>query len=258
SFLDDVLTKDEAVVLSGRCYERESVPYKALDSLIDALARHLKGLPARAVQELLPEEVTFLARVFPVLQSVEAVARARRGGGELPDPQQLRRRAVAGLRELLHRLGERTPLVLAIDDLQWGDVDSAVLLSDLLGSPPAPVLLFIGCFRSEDAERSPFLKELRKSIRAGCWAGLDHRELAVESLPQSEARELALVLLGHDDAVSRAQAHMVARESGGNPLFIDELIKHIQGGAATDRWEAIGRLDLDEVLWARIQRQPED
>ena len=50
----------------------------------------------------------------------------------------------------------------------------------------------------------------------------------------------------------------MARESGGNPLFIDELIKHIQGGAATDRWEAIGRLDLDEVLWARIRRQPED
>ena len=258
SFLEELIARDEAVVLSGRCYERESVPYKALDSLIDALARHLKGLSVRAAQALLPEDVTFLARVFPVLQSVEAVVLARRDGGELPDPQQLRRRAIAGLRELLQRLGERTPLVLAIDDLQWGDVDSAILLSDLLGSPPAPVLLFIGCFRSEDAERSPFLKELRKSIAGGCWAGLDHRELAVEPLPQSEARELALVLLGRDDAVSRAQAHVVARESGGNPLFIDELIKHIQAGAATDRWEAIGRLDLDEVLWARIQRQPED
>ena len=42
-------------------------------------------------------------------------------------------------------------------------------------------------------------------------------------------------------------------ESGGNPLFIDELVKHIQGGEPIDRWEAIGQLDLDEVLWARIQ-----
>jgi hypothetical protein len=258
SFLDELIAKDEAVVLSGRCYERESVPYKALDSLIDALARYLKGLPARVAEALVPEDVTFLARVFPVLQGVEAVARVRRGGAELPDPQELRRRAVAGLRALLQRLGERGPLVLAIDDLQWGDVDSAILLSDLLGSTPAPALLFLGCFRSEDAERSPFLEELRKAIAGGGWSEPDHRDLAVEPLPQSEARELALVLLGRDDAAARAQAHMVARESGGNPLFIDELIKHIQAGEATEHWEAIGRLDLDEVLWARIRRQPED
>ena len=50
----------------------------------------------------------------------------------------------------------------------------------------------------------------------------------------------------------------MARESGGNPLFIDELVKHIQGGEPIDRWEAIGQLDLDEVLWERIRRQPEE
>jgi len=257
SFLDELIEKDDAVVLDGRCYERESVPYKALDSLIDALARYLKGLPTREAESLLPRDVAFLARVFPVLQSVEAVARARRRAPEMPDQQELRRRAFAGLRELLKRLGDQTPLILAIDDLQWGDVDSAILLSDLLCSPQSPVLLFIGCFRSEDAEQSTFLRAVRNSMTKGA-VRLDHRELAVEPLTQSEARELTLALLGRDDAVSLAQAHIVARESAGNPLFIDELVKHIQSGEPTERWEEIGQLDLDEVLWARIQQQPEE
>jgi serine/threonine protein kinase len=257
SFLEGLIAKDEAVVLAGRCYERESVPYKALDSLIDALARHLKGLRPRDVQDLLPEDVAYLARLFPVLEGVPAVAAARRDAPELPDPQELRRRASAGLRDLLAQLGRRTALVLAIDDLQWGDVDSALLLSDLLCAPTPPPLWFVGCFRSGDAERSPFLKEVRRTI-AGHPGGLEHRDLAVEPLTQAEARELALALLGRDDAVARAQAHVVARESGGNPLFLDELVKHVQGVEPAEGWEAIGRLDLDEVLWARIRRQPEE
>jgi serine/threonine protein kinase len=257
SFLDGLAAREDAVVLFGRCYERESVPYKALDSLIDALARHLRGLRSRKVASFLPPDVAYLARVFAVLQGVPAVAAARRAAPELPDQQEVRRRAFAGLREVLKRLGEEAPLVLAIDDLQWGDVDSAILLSDLLCSPQSPALLFVGCFRSEDAEDCPFLSELRRGLCARPER-LDHRELAVEGLTHSEARELALALLGRDDAVARAQAHVVARESGGNPLFIDELVRHIQGGEPIDRWEAIGQLDLDEVLWERIRRQPED
>ncbi len=161
------------------------------------------------------------------------------------------------LRDLLGRIANTKGLVLAIDDLQWGDVDSAILLSDLVCSPQSPPLLLIGCFRLEDADQCLFLREIRRSI-AQAPGNLNHRELSVEPLTQAESREMALVLLGRDDAVSRAQAHMVARESRGNPLFIDELVKYIQSGGWTDRSESIGALDLDEVLWTRINRQPEE
>ena len=257
SFLDELLARDEAVVLSGRCYERESVPYKALDSLIDSLARYLKGLPTEESDRLLPQDVAFLARAFPVLQGIEAIAAARRQAPDMPDQQELRRRTFAGLRELLKRISERTPLILSIDDLQWGDVDSARLLADLISSEHSPALLFIGCFRAEDSEQNPFLLEMRKLMLKDARAR-EHRELAVEALPLAEARKLALALLGRDDALALAQAHKVAIESGGNPLFIDELVRHVQSGAATERLEEIFRLDLDEVLWARIQRQPEE
>jgi serine/threonine protein kinase len=257
SFLDELIEKDEAVVLTGRCCQRESVPYKALDSLIDSLARHLKNLPSQKVEPLLPRDVAYLARLFPALLSVETVDAARRIASEIPDQQEYRRIACSALRELLTRIAKTKGLVLFIDDLQWGDIDSAILLADLVCSSESPPMLLIGCFRSEDAEASVFLREIRRSI-AQESGNLKYRELSVEPLTKAESRELALVLLERDDAVSRAQAHMVAQESGGNPLFIDELVKHIQSGDWTDRSEAIGQIDLDLVLWARIKRQPEE
>ena len=135
-FLDELVRGDEALVLRGRAYERETVPYKAIDSVIDALSRHLLQLAEADDPLALPDDVGALGRLFPVLR-----ARSRhRRAAEQPndDPQRLRRRAFEALRELLTTLAERQPLVVFIDDAQWGDVDSAVLLLDLLRPPRPP------------------------------------------------------------------------------------------------------------------------
>ena len=49
-FLDEVAIPSGAIVLEGRCYERESVPYKGLDSVIDALTIVPRGATPRAAR----------------------------------------------------------------------------------------------------------------------------------------------------------------------------------------------------------------
>jgi hypothetical protein len=253
-FLEGLKGEDpQAVVLAGRCYERESVPYKALDALIDALSRYLRRLPSAQAEGLLPHDILALARVFPVLRQVGAVTRARRAVLEIPDSLELRRRAFAALREMIVRLADRRPLVLYIDDLQWGDVDSAALLEDLLRPPAPPTLLLIGCYRSEEAETSPLLKTiLPKRLAAG--SALEMRDIVVGELSATEAQELARSLATDEPGGGAVPAEAIARESGGNPYFIEELVRFTQAEAeiATPRL-----VTLDQALATRVSRLPE-
>ena len=251
-FLDELKSLDgEAVVLAGRCYERESVPYKALDALVDALSRYLRRLPSAQAEAFLPHDILALARVFPVLRQVGAVARARRAVLEIPDSIELRRRAFAALRELLVRLADRRPLVLFIDDLQWGDVDSAALLEDLLHPPDPPTLLLIGCYRSEDAQTSPLLNIILPKRLAD--RALEMRDIVVGELSPGEAHELALELVGGEAPDGRGRAEAIARESGGNPFFIEELVRFSQAGSP----DIASDLTFDHVIRTRVARLTE-
>jgi serine/threonine protein kinase len=255
-FLEGLVQRQEVVVLTGRCYERESVPYKALDSLVDALSRYLGRLPFEVTAALLPRDILVLARLFPVLRRVEAVAAIPPQGVDIPDVQQSRRRAFATLRELLGRLGKRQPLVLAIDDLQWGDVDSAALLAELLRPPDPPRLLLVGSYRREYEATSPCLQALLRGQAA--TPTLERRELAVEPLTADEAQCLARELLGPGTAADLARAEDIARESGGIPYFVHELVRHLQEGAKlAERSSPAQEITLEEVLWQRMIRLPE-
>ena len=260
-FLEGLVRRDQGVVLAGRLptIEREAVfPYKALDSLIDGLGRYLNGLSPLNAQSLLPRDIWALVQVFPVLRRIATASAQRRHPVETPDPQELRRRAFVALRELLARLGDFRPLVLFIDDVQWSDIDSASLITELLRPPDPPVLMLLGCSRSEDVETSPLLPVFR-GTREVEESRLERRELAIAALTRTESESLALSLLGRSDPAMTAHAGAIAVESSGNPLFIYELVRHFQsGGEPTDTTRATGRVALEEVLLTRICHLPDD
>lgn len=252
TFLDQLARRHgEAVILAGRCYEQESVPYKAVDSLVDALTRYLLRLTPDETSELLPPYVSASARIFPVLQRVEHVKWSEAEALDIPDLRELRRRAFVALRELLRRLGERHPLVLYIDDLQWGDVDSAMLLSELFEPPDAPRVLLVMSYRSEYADTSPCLAALQMSAMKSAI-----RTLVVEELTPEETTSLAMKLLADDSPLGRTQAASIAAESHGSPLFVYELVRHVKAGGELSA--SASGLDLDEVLWQRVSQLPDE
>jgi hypothetical protein len=154
-FLVDLQGRADTVVLSGRCYERESMPYKALDSVMDAVTRRLGELGEREVWRTVPRHVHALAQLFPQLERIEAVAVAPTldsGAGDAGD----------ALGELLGRLAAAGTVILHIDDTHFGDAASAFLLAAALAHPAATRILVIACYRGEPDE-SAFVKALRGS-----------------------------------------------------------------------------------------------
>jgi serine/threonine protein kinase len=214
-----------AVVLAGRCFERESVPYKAFDSVIDALTQHLLRLRSAEQGALMPRDVSALARLFPVLDRVPAVADAPRRPNEAMDAQQIRKRAFVALRELLGRLGDRQPVVVFIDDLQWGDADSAALLRELVTPPDAPRMLLILAFRGEDVGTNAALASI-VDRKQGLTAGREALMITLDALSPSEAKRLAADLLG--GGAKEGLADRIASESGGSPFFVGELVRYVR------------------------------
>ncbi|HMG23428.1 MAG TPA: serine/threonine-protein kinase, partial [Kofleriaceae bacterium] len=61
---------DSVFVLEGRCFEREAVPFKMLDGVVDSLAGAIVGLPLQIAEQLAPRDLGSLVRLFPVLRRV--------------------------------------------------------------------------------------------------------------------------------------------------------------------------------------------
>jgi eukaryotic-like serine/threonine-protein kinase len=250
-FANELIKNQEAVVLRGRCYERESVPYKAFDDIVDALSRHMMRLPTEEASELLPRNIHALAHLFPVLKRVGAVAHARVPHHQPTDPHEIRQQAFGALKDLLARLSDWQPLVITIDDLQWGDMDSARMLAHLLGPPDPPPVLFIAVYRREEAETSPFLRALLFS--SPLEGGIANTEqLAVDPLASDEAAHLARELLRDQPLADAEFARSISFESEGVPFFIGELAQHVK--ARAHKLPAhLGSVSLDGVISARVR-----
>jgi len=256
AFLHEVQQRDPTVLLfSGRSYEQESVPYKAVDSLIDDLARYLKRVTPLEAKALMPTDVATLARLFPVLQEVAPVAKARRKVLEIPDSQELRRRAFAALRELMARMADEHRVILFLDDVQWGDLDSAALLAEILRPPDAPPLLVIASHRTEEAEGSPMLTELKK-LRESEGALGEVRDVVIDELSSGEAESLARSLL-HDESGPLDRAESIAREGAGSPFFIVELARFSEATGVVAAEVAGDEVVLDRLIRARVSLLPE-
>jgi tetratricopeptide (TPR) repeat protein len=135
--------------------------------------------------------------------------------------------------DLVCHVARRQPLLMIIDDLQWGDGPSWNLVDSALRRASELPVFVLGVGRPETDEAFPAL-----------WRWHDAQEVRVGPLPRRAATELARrALPGLDDAL----LSRLLDRAQGNPLVLEELL----------RAHADGRTDVPGSVLSMVQARLE-
>ena len=180
---------------------------------LGALETALAPLLGPQCDELAPYLAMLLGVPLPVA-TAERVAGIR---ADVIDRLQLR-----AVRELLHAAARTRPLVVLFEDVHWADRSSVELLGGLLRLVADAAVLVLFAARPGFPETSGRLLDLARATLP------PERLLEVELRPLDAAATTRLLgtLFPHG-ALPRASRERIARHAGGNPLYIEELLRSL-------------------------------
>jgi DNA-binding NarL/FixJ family response regulator len=224
------------IVLFGSASELErDLPFWVF---VEALDEYVQALDPRQLSSLDDDVRAELARVFPSLAGLAA--------GAAPAFQHERYRSHRAVRELLTRLAATKPVVLVLDDLHWADSASIELLGALLRRPPAAaVVLALGMRSRQIPDR--LSAALEHAHRADSL-----RRIQLRPFSRSESAEF----LGQ--AVAGTRADVLHEESGGNPFYLEQLARSLNGattnGTASQEF-LLGDIDVPSSVAAALAEE---
>jgi class 3 adenylate cyclase/tetratricopeptide (TPR) repeat protein len=140
------------------------------------------------------------------------------------EPEQLQRQITLAARALIERRLAQQALLIVVDDLQWADAASVALLGRIV---------------DQLADR-PLMLLLTQRADAPAWPGtrVAAAVIRLEALADAATGTLVDALLGatpaSDTTLLALRDHVVAR-AGGNPLFVEEVVRNLVDAGALHR-----------------------
>ncbi len=244
-----------AVWLSGKCFEMEqTLPY----AVISDACQSLRVNSEKPANESDPEVTAVSPHPFQISaeEAGDRNQRERDGNGEL----RLRNRMV----EWLDELTEAQPVFLSCDDIHWADPASLRLLHVLTHQLATSPLLIVCSYRP--AELTTVARRFASSLISEGLAEL----ITLKPLTVEHVEEIlrGLGQFRSDDA-SELIAGDLHRHTGGNPLFVVELLETLEGRGdlkiEAGYWSVSGSLGqedlpktLRKILTDRVDRLAND
>jgi tetratricopeptide (TPR) repeat protein len=201
--------------LVGHCYEMEGAPpYVPFVEMLEYGARKVK--PA-AFRQALGDAASGVSKLMPEL---------RRMFADIPDPpdlppEQQRRFLFNAHLAFVERCCQIAPMLVVVEDLQWADEPTLMLLQHVVAAIRSMPLLIIGTYRDVELSATrPFARTLEALLRERRATRITLRRLpgeAVEAMLTSMSGRTPPPLL----------ARVVFDYTEGNPFFVEEVFQHL-------------------------------
>ena len=207
--------RDNFQTFIGHCYERGAQPYiPIVEALEQALS--LAGSPD-AFRDFLGQEAPEVSRLLPKL---------RRLYPDLPPPldlppEQERRYLFNSVCDVVDRAARLAPMLLVIDDAQWADEPTLLLLTHLAERVGEIPLLMVMLYRDIDLQSgSPLARALDELTRRRLA-----RRIRLERLSRDGVAAM-LAGLGRQEPPP-GLVDILYGVAEGNPFFTEEVLNHL-------------------------------
>jgi predicted ATPase/DNA-binding NarL/FixJ family response regulator len=228
--LSDEAEARRFLVLSGRGTELEQeAPFAPLIEALDGELAALGTERLESLRERLPD-------LIGVLPSIGRGAPVPAGSASE------RFRHHRAIRALLEELAVDEPLLLILDDVHWADTASIEAISHLLRHPPeAPVLIAL-------AHRPTTMPASLTALLDAAPRERHVTELQLSTLTEEQAAGLLSA------APAEAWAE-IFEESGGNPFYIEQLLRAQTRGRARQRAREPSGIEVPRAIVAAINQE---
>ena len=199
--------------LWGSCYEGDGAP--PYWPWTQALAPYVEHLSAADLSRLLEYGNAGIAEMIPQI------------GQKLPylvkppalEPEQAQFRLFDSVAMFLKNASASGPLLIVLEDLHWADHASLMLLEFVISATSGAPLMLLGTYRDvELGRRHPLSRTLGELVRDSSF-----QRLYLSSFNPTEVGRF--VESRASISLDASELEFVHRRTGGNPLFLNELIR---------------------------------
>jgi len=207
-------------VLYGRCpalFKMDGVPPYVLWN--EAIKDYLQVCTPEQLYRVVGFYPGELSKLVPeVKQKLGAIPQS------LPiNPEHGRDRLFEAVSQFMTNISKETPLLVVLDDLQWTDQSSLLLLHYLARGVYRESLLLLGAYRETDIdERHPLPPVLTELNRERLL-----RSVPLKRLSFDDVLEMIRRILEQDD-VPKEFCELVYEKTRGNPFFVEEVLKSLK------------------------------